>query len=83
MPMVTCISRAKPRAGNSLEAAERPLGFAILTGVGMEVALTLALPVALLSQYINVGIRTAINGFHHTALPLGQGADEADENCCH
>lgn len=37
--------------------------FAILTGVGMEVALTLALPVALLSQYINVGIRTVINGF--------------------
>lgn len=37
--------------------------FVILTGVGMEVALTLALPVALLSQYINVGIRTAINGF--------------------
>lgn len=31
--------------------------------VGMEVALTLALPVALLSQYINVGIRTVINGF--------------------
>ena len=37
--------------------------FAILSGAGIEVALTLALPVALLSQYINVGIRTLINGF--------------------
>jgi mannose/fructose/N-acetylgalactosamine-specific phosphotransferase system component IIC len=37
--------------------------FAILTGVGMEVALTLALPVALLSQHLNIGVRTLINGF--------------------
>ena len=37
--------------------------FAILSGAGIELALTLALPVALLSQYINVGIRTLINGF--------------------
>ena len=37
--------------------------FAILAGAGIELALTLALPVALLAQYINVGIRTLINGF--------------------
>ena len=37
--------------------------FAILSGAGIELALTLALPVALLAQYINVGIRTLINGF--------------------
>ncbi|WP_270791923.1 PTS mannose/fructose/sorbose/N-acetylgalactosamine transporter subunit IIC [Enterococcus avium] len=49
--------------------------FAIMSGTGIEVALTLALPIALLSQYINVFIRTTLNAFMHKADKYAQVAD--------
>lgn len=44
--------------GSTLGAA-----FAILTNSGFEVALALAIPIAVLVQYLNVIVRTILNGF--------------------